>query len=51
MRAWAGLALWAAAMLLLAASAAAKERKYKEGQSVSIWANKGEAGWRQITRG
>ena len=47
----AGLALWAAAMLLLAATATAKDRKYKQGQSVSIWANKGARGWRQITGG
>lgn len=44
MRARAGLALWAAAMLLLAATATAKDRKYKQGQAVSIWANKGARG-------
>jgi hypothetical protein len=37
----AGLAMWATAILLLVAGAAAKEHKYKQGQEVSIWANKG----------
>lgn len=38
-----GAALWAVAILaLLACPAAAKDRKYKQGQEVSIWANKGE---------
>ncbi|KAL4853449.1 Transmembrane 9 superfamily member 3 [Chlorella vulgaris] len=36
----AGLAMWATAILLLVAGAAAKEHKYKQGQEVSIWANK-----------
>lgn len=42
MRAQQGAALWAALACALLACAAAKAHKYKKGQEVPIWANKGK---------